>query len=44
MELDQKYADVVVRRWQEYTGKTAFLDGDGRSFDEVAQERVKVAA
>jgi DNA modification methylase len=44
MELDPKYADVIVRRWQEYTGKTAILDGDGRSFDEVAQERVKVAA
>jgi DNA modification methylase len=31
MELDPKYADVIVRRWQEYTGKQAVLDGDGRS-------------
>jgi DNA modification methylase len=42
MELDPKYADVVVRRWQEYTGKHALLDGDGRSFDEIAQERLEV--
>jgi DNA modification methylase len=42
MEVDPKYADVVVRRWQEYTGKQALLDGDGRSFDEIAQERLEV--
>ena len=41
MELDPKYADVVVRRWQEYTGKHARLGGDGRSFDEIARERLK---
>jgi hypothetical protein len=31
---------VVVKRWQEFTGKVATLDGDGRSFDEIASERV----
>jgi hypothetical protein len=41
MELDPKYADVVVRRWQEYTGKQALLDGDGRSFDEITRQRLK---
>jgi DNA modification methylase len=41
MEIDPKYADVVVRRWQEYTGKQAVLDGDGRSFGEIARERVR---
>jgi DNA modification methylase len=44
MELDPKNADCIVRRWQEYTGKQAILDGDGRGFDEIAQERMKVAA
>ncbi|HEV8043251.1 MAG TPA: site-specific DNA-methyltransferase [Bryobacteraceae bacterium] len=39
MEIDPKYADVVVRRYQEYTGKPATLDGNGRKFDEIAQER-----
>ncbi|MGA2725654.1 MAG: site-specific DNA-methyltransferase [Bryobacteraceae bacterium] len=39
MEIDPRYADVVVRRYQEYSGKSAVLDGDGRTFEEVAQER-----
>jgi DNA modification methylase len=39
MELDPRYADVICRRYQEYTGKHAILDGDGRVFDEIAQER-----
>ena len=44
VELDSKYVDVVVRRWQQYTGKQAVLDGDGRTFDEIARERLAVAA
>ncbi len=44
MEIDPKYADCIVRRYQEYTGKQASLDGDGRTFDEIAQERRKEAA
>ena len=39
VELDPKYVDVIVRRWQQYTGKEAVLDGDGRTFDSIAQER-----
>jgi DNA modification methylase len=38
-EIDPKYADCIVRRFQEYTGKQAMLDGDGRSFEEIATER-----
>ena len=44
LEIDPKYADVITRRYQEYTGKPAVLDGAGRTFDEVAGERVKAAA
>jgi DNA modification methylase len=44
MEIDPKYADCIVRRWQEYVGKQAVLDGDGRTFQAIAQERVRVAA
>jgi DNA modification methylase len=44
MEIDPKYADCICTRFQEYTGKQAILEGDGRSFDEVAQERQKEAA
>jgi DNA modification methylase len=39
MELDPKYVDVVVSRWQALSGEEAHLDGDGRSFDEIAAER-----
>jgi DNA modification methylase len=43
MELDPKYVDVIVQRWQSLSGKKAKLDGDGRTFEEIAAER-KVAA
>jgi DNA modification methylase len=41
MELDPRYADVICRRYQEFTGKMAVLDGDGRTFDQIAHERYK---
>ena len=40
MELDPKYIDVVVRRWQTLAGKEAILDGDGRTFEQIAVERL----
>ena len=36
MELDALYVDVSVRRWQNYTGGGATLEGDGRTFDQIA--------
>jgi DNA modification methylase len=44
MEIDPRYADCIVRRWQEYTGNRAVLEGDGRAFEEIARERLKEAA
>lgn len=35
IELDPKYVDVIVRRWQEFTGETAVLESSGRSFDDL---------
>jgi DNA modification methylase len=32
MELDPKYCDVIVKRWQEFTGKAATLESTGESF------------
>jgi DNA modification methylase len=40
IELNPAYVDVAVKRWQDFTGQTATLDGDGRAFVEVAAERV----
>lgn len=34
MELDPKYCDVIIKRWQDFTGETAILEGDGRTFDD----------
>ena len=39
MELAPNYVDVIVRRWQDFTGKTATLDGDGRTFAEMTEAR-----
>jgi DNA modification methylase len=39
MEIDPKYADCIVRRWQDHTGKKAVLGRNGRTFDEITQER-----
>ena len=44
IELEPKYCDVIIRRWQEFTAKEASLDGDGRSFTAIAAERSPVAA
>jgi DNA modification methylase len=39
IELLGQYVDVAIQRWQQFTGKTAMLDRDGRSFEAVAAER-----
>ncbi len=44
MELDPKYCDVIITRWQEFTGQKAVLEGDGRTFDELQAERCSAAA
>jgi len=35
MELDPKYCDVIIKRWQEFTGKTAYHEVTGEAFAEV---------
>lgn len=35
MELDPKYCDVIVKRWQAYTGRDAFLESTGVKFNEI---------
>jgi DNA modification methylase len=43
LDIDPRYVDVIVTRWQKLTGKQATLDADGRSFDETAAERIPAA-
>lgn len=44
VELNPAYVDVAVKRWQDFTGQQAVLDGDGRTFDEIAATRLPKAA
>ena len=39
IELSPAYVDVAVKRWEAFTGQSATLAGDGRTFAEIAQER-----
>ena len=34
IELDPQYVDVIVRRWQDWTGKQATRESDGVAFDQ----------
>lgn len=36
MELDPKYVDVIVKRWEEFTGKKAVLEATGEPFEAAA--------
>lgn len=39
MELDEKYCDVIVKRWQDFTGKQATLEATGQTFDDIAKDK-----
>ena len=45
MEIDPRYVDVAVRRWQGFTGEAAVLAGEDRVFEDIAAARgVRAAA
>lgn len=37
LELNPAYCDVIVKRWQDFTGKDASLEADGRTFNECTE-------
>jgi hypothetical protein len=39
MELDPKYSDVIVERWQNLTGGVAVLDGEDRTYEDLKTSR-----
>jgi len=43
MEIDPRYADVAITRWQRYSGQKATLKSDGRVFEEISTERLQEA-
>lgn len=36
LELSPAYCDVIIKRWQDFTGDDAVLESDGRAFCQVA--------
>ena len=41
IEIDPLYVDVIIRRWQAFTGKQAVNSSNGCSFEELAREAEK---
>jgi DNA modification methylase len=44
MEIDPRYVDVALRRWQAFTGEPAVLAGEDRVFEDIAAARGRQAA
>ena len=40
MELDEKYVDVIINRWQNFTGKQAVHIESGKTYEELKNERI----
>lgn len=41
MELDEKYIDVIINRWQDFTGKEAIHEESGNTYRELKEEMDK---
>jgi len=44
LEIDPKYVDVAIRRWQAYAGKSAILAGSGETFEAIEEQRAQSAS
>ena len=44
MEFDPKFADVIIKRWQDFTGQQATLEATGQTFADLEAERCSAAA
>lgn len=44
MELESRFVDVIIERWQNFTGEHAVLEGDGRSFTQIRSARAAARA
>jgi DNA modification methylase len=39
MEIEPRYCDVIIRRWEEFTGQEAILEASGATFTKTSTER-----
>lgn len=44
IEIDPIYVDLIVKRWQAFTGKTATLQPTGQTFEEISNARAQAKA
>jgi len=44
IELSPAYVDVSIKRWQDFTGQKAILESTGRTFDDMATDRLAAPA
>jgi DNA modification methylase len=44
LEVDPKYCDVIIQRWQAFSARNATLEADGRTFEQIKTARLGVAA
>jgi DNA modification methylase len=42
MEMDPKYVDVIVKRWEDFTGQKATRESDGSAFADLAPQSQSV--
>jgi DNA modification methylase len=41
MELDENYCDVILNRWQDFTGREAKHEATGKTYNELKAEKEK---
>jgi DNA modification methylase len=39
IEIDPIFADLIIKRWQSFTGASAVHEPSGKSFDELVHDR-----
>jgi DNA modification methylase len=39
MKLDEKYVDVIINRWQAFTGKEAIHIESGKTYQELSESK-----
>lgn len=44
MEISPEYCDVIIKRWQDFTGKQALLETTRKSFEEMTNDRIRTGA